>query len=378
MIPGMNRNLMQLQLSGIRRFTNLAAATPGCVRLTLGEPDFNTPENIREAAKRALDENKTHYPPNAGSLELRKALCEFEAQRNGYDYTEQEVFLTIGATEAIHVAMLGVLNPGDEVIIPNPAFGLYDSIAKLAGASIVTINTSEDAFQLKAEKLAAAITERTKLLILNSPNNPTGVVYSRETLDALHEVLKDKPIFVLCDDVYQQLSYSECCSFATFRDMRDRILMVQSFSKPYAMTGWRVGYLMAQKEVMDHLLLYHAADTVSIPAFVQDACIEALHTDVSPMVEVYRQRRDLVYQAVLDMGLQVTKPEGAFYLFPDIRPLGISSEEFCTRAITEGGVAVVPGACFGAEGFFRISCCYSTQELQVALGRLKAFVQSLK
>lgn len=377
MLPTMNRELLTLEPSGIRRFTALAKATPGCAMLTIGEPDFDTPEPIKAACKRALDENKTHYPQNAGDAALRRAICDFERAQNGYDYAENEVIVTHGATEALFVAMRGVLNPGDEVIIPTPAFGLYESIAMLAGAVPVPLDTACTDFQVDEAALRSAITPKTKLLVLNSPNNPTGVVYTQATLEGIRRAVKDKPIFVLCDDVYSRLVYAPCPLFAQFREMREQLLVVQSFSKPYAMTGWRMGYLMGDARVMEKLLLYHAATVVSVASYAQDACIEALRQEVAPMVETYRARRDRMLAGLAAMDLPAARPEGAFYVFPSIARFGLTAEEFCTRAITEGRVAAVPGSCFGAEGFIRLSYCYALSEIDTALERLAAFVKTL-
>lgn len=377
MLPTMNRELLTLQPSGIRRFTALAKATPGCAMLTIGEPDFDTPASIKAACKQALDENKTHYPANAGDAVLRQAICAFEAAQNGYDYTENEVIVTHGATEALFVAMRGVLNPGDEVIVPMPAFGLYESIVRLAGAVLVPLDTSGTGFQIDEAALRAAITPKTKLLVLNSPNNPTGVVYTQRTLEGIRAAVQGKPIFVLCDDVYSRLTYAPCPLFARFRSLREQLLVVQSFSKPYAMTGWRMGYLMGDARVTEKLLLYHAAAVVSVASYAQDACIEALRQDVSPMTAVYRARRDRMLAALAEIGLETVRPEGAFYVFPSIAKFGLTSEQFCLRAITEGKVAAVPGSCFGAEGFIRLSYCYSTDEIDTALARLAAFVKTL-
>ncbi len=377
MLPAMNRELLTLEPSGIRRFTALARATPGCAMLTIGEPDLNTPEPIKTACKQALDANKTHYPVNAGDLELRQAVCAFEAARNGYDYAENEVLITHGATEALFVAMRGVLNPGDEVIVPTPAFGLYETIARLAGAVVVPLDTARTGFQIDEAALQAAITPKTKLLVLNSPNNPTGVVYTQATLEGVRRAVEGRPIFVLCDDVYSQLVYAPCPLFARFRALREQLLVVQSFSKPYAMTGWRMGYLMGDARVIEKLLLYHAATVVSVASYAQDACIEALRQDVAPTVRLYRARRDRMLAALDAMGLPAARPEGAFYVFPSIARYGLSSEEFCTRAITEGRVAAVPGSCFGAEGYIRLSYCCSAEQIDTALARLAAFLKTL-
>lgn len=373
----MNRGLLSLTPSGIRQFTALARATPGCTMLTIGEPDFNTPEPIRDAAKRALDENQTHYPPNAGAPELREAVARFEAARNGYDYRPEEILMTAGATEAIFTAMQGVLNPGDEVIIPTPAFGLYESIARLCLARPVALNTADTGFQISAERLKSLLTPRTKLLILNSPNNPTGCVYTEQTLCGIRDAVAEQPLFILCDEVYAQLCYVPCRSFAQYRALRKQLLVAQSFSKPYAMTGWRLGYLMGDALVMEKLALLHAAAVVSVAAYAQPAGLTALETDVSGMVETYRQRRDYIYERICAMKLPVQKPEGAFYIFPSVAGFGMDTDTFCRRLLQEGGVAGVPGTCFGTEGFVRFSFCYDMAHLQTGMDKLERFIQKL-
>lgn len=242
----------------------------------------------------------------------------------------------------------------------------------------VSLPTEHNHFQIVPEELKAAITDRTKAIILTSPNNPTGCVYTKETLDAVHAILRDKPIFVLCDDVYRTLTYCEDYhSFAEYQDMRDRIIVVQSFSKPYAMTGWRLGYCMADAKLMDRIQVFHQYCVTSVPSFVQRACVTALETDTSDVVEIFRRRRDYVYQRLVDMGLDVEKPEGAFYMFVDIRKFGMDSNTFCTRMLKEGLVGVIPGIHFGTEGFMRLSYCYSDADLKEGLDRIEKFIKSL-
>ena len=374
----MNDAVMNVQLSGIRRFTYLVRDTPGACALTIGEPDQNTPDPIKEAAKAALDENKTHYPPGNGYPYLLRAISEFEAERHGLRYSPDEIMVTVGATEAVFVTLSTVLNPGDEVIIPTPAFGLYEAIVRLCRGVPVFLPTEDTAFQIDPKALAAALTPRTKAVILTSPNNPTGCVYSRETLDAVHEVLRDKPVFVVCDDVYRTLCYVEDYhSFAEYQDMRDRIVVVQSFSKPYAMTGWRVGYVMADAAVKGRMEVFHQYAVTSVPAFVQPACVKALETDTAPMVEIFRRRRDYVYKRLTDMGLPVREPQGAFYVFVDLRKFGMDSVTFCERMLRESLVGIIPGIYFGTEGFARLSYCYSDADLKEGLDRMERFIKSL-
>ena len=254
----LNSAVTEVELSGIRQFTYLVRDTPGACALTIGEPDLDTPEHIRAQAKAALDAGDTHYPPGNGYPYLLEAISRFEAQAHGLHYAPQEIIATVGATEALFVSFSTILNPGDEVIIPTPAFGLYDALVRLRGGVPVALPTEDNHFQIDPAALQAAITPKTKAIILNSPNNPTGCVYTKETLDGVHEVLRDKPIFVLCDDVYRAMVYgTEFHSFAEYQDMRDRIIVIQSFSKPYAMTGWRLGYCMADAPILDRIQVFH-------------------------------------------------------------------------------------------------------------------------
>ncbi len=325
----------------------------------------------------ALRENQTHYAPNQGTPALRQAVADYETARGNQTAPEQ-VLITIGACQALFTALLGVLNPGEEIIVPTPGFGLYETIATIAGAKTVRLDVSKTGFQITREALDAAITEKTKVIILNSPCNPTGTVLNDSSLQAVKQAVQGRPIFVLCDHVYHQLSYGPCPDLSLDRELKDQLLLCQSFSKPYAMTGWRVGYLVCPEYVMDRLLLLSAAQITAVPTFLQAAAVTALQTDPAPMREIYRQRREYVCRRLREMGLSFPEPEGAFYVFPDISRFGISSEEFCIRMIREGKVAAVPGSCFGAEGHIRISYCYSMEELKKGLDRMEAFLISLQ
>ena len=374
----MNDAVMNVQLSGIRRFTYLVRATPGACALTIGEPDLNTPDPVKDAAKAALDENMTHYPPGNGFPYLLEAISKFEAEHHGLHYAPEEIMVTVGATEAVFVTLSALLNPGDEVIIPTPAFGLYEAIVRLCRGVPVFLPTEDTAFQIDPKALAAVLTPRTKAVILTSPNNPTGCIYTSRTLDAVHEVLKDRPVFVVCDDVYRTLTYVEDYhSFAEYQDMRDRIVVVQSFSKPYAMTGWRVGYVMADAAVKGRMEVFHQYAVTSVPAFIQPACVKALETDTAPMVEIFRKRRDYVYQRLTDMGLPIQEPQGAFYVFVDVRKFGMDSVTFCQRMLKESLVGIIPGIYFGTEGYARLSYCYSDADLKEGLDRIERFIRSL-
>lgn len=374
----LNDAVMNVELSGIRRFTFLVRDTPGACALTIGEPDLNTPDPIKEAAKAALDANDTHYPPGNGFPYLLEAISKFEAEHHGLHYGPDEILVTVGATEALSATFNTLLNPGDEVIIPTPAFGLYESITRLCRGVPVFLPTEDNGFQIDPAALAAALTPRTKAIILTSPNNPTGCMYSKETLDAIHEVLKGRPVFVICDDVYRTLTYVDGYhSFAEYQDMRDRIVVVQSFSKPYAMTGWRVGYLLADKAVKSRLEVFHQYAVTSVPAFIQPACVKALESDTAPMVEIFRKRRDYIYRRLTDMGFSIQEPQGAFYVFVNVRKYGMDSITFCERMLRESLVGAIPGIYFGTEGYIRLSYCYSDADLKEGLDRIERFIKSL-
>jgi len=376
MIP-LNQNLTPLKRSAIRVYSNLARETPDCAMLTIGEPDFDTPEAIKAAAIAALNANQTHYAPNQGTLALRRAVAEYETAR-GNATTPEQVLVTIGACHALFTALFGILNPGEEVIVPTPGFGLYETIATIAGAKTVPLDVTKTGFQITKEALAAAITDKTKAIILNSPCNPTGVVFSEESLANVKEAVLGKPIFVICDNVYNQLTYVEMCpDLSLDPELKDQMILCQSFSKPYAMTGWRVGYLTCPEYVMDRLLLLSAAEITAVPTFLQEAAVTALKTDPTPMREVYAKRREYVCRRLREMGLSFPEPEGAFYVFVDIRKFGMDSGTFCTRMIQEGKAAAVPGSCFGAEGYIRLSYCYSDEELKKGLDRMEAFLKKL-
>ena len=371
----MNSALLGLESSAIRRFTALAKETPGCLLLTLGEPEADTPRPVREAAAASLLEGDTHYPPNNGQPWLREGISRFEAER-GIVYRPEEVLVTCGATEGIFCALTALLNPGDEVIVPIPAFGLYQSIIGLCRGRMIPLSTGEFRFQLDGEALRRAVTPRTKALILTSPNNPTGCVYSRESLAAAAQVAEETGIWVICDDVYSQLVYQEGYRpfAALYPRLKEQTVVVDSFSKPYAMTGWRLGWLMADGPAALQMAKVHQYATVSVTSFTQRAALEALRWDPAPLREIYRRRRDLACRRLKEMGMEVVEPQGAFYLFPSIRRWGMDSETFCTRLIREGGVALVPGSCFGAEGYVRLSYCCDDRTLEEGLNRLEAFL----
>lgn len=375
MIP-LNSNLSSLKRSGIRVYTNLARETPGCAMLTIGEPDLDTPQPIKDAAWEALNRGCTHYAPNQGTPALRQAVAEYETLR-GNPVKPEQVLITVGSSQALFTALLGILNPGEEVIVPVPAFSLYESIVTAAGGKVVPLDVSETGFQITREALDSLVTEKTKAVILNSPNNPTGTVLNEQSLAAVKAAVLGKPIFLVIDHVYSLLSYGPCPDLSLDGDLKEQTILCQSFSKPYAMTGWRLGYLVCPEYVMERLLLLSALTIAAVPTFVQEAGVRAMEQDASPMREIYRRRRDYVTARLRRMNLEFPEPEGAFYVFVNIQKFGMTSDEFCTRLIREGKLALVPGSCFGVEGWVRLSYCYSQRELETGLDRLEEFLKNL-
>lgn len=375
MIP-LNSNLAPLKRSAIRVYTNMARQTPDCAMLTIGEPDFDTPEAIKAAACQALAQGQTHYAPNQGTPALRSAIAAYETGR-GNPTRPEEVLVTVGSSQALFTALLGILNPGEEVIVPVPAFSLYETIITVAGGKTVPLDVSQTGFQIDEGALQRLITPKTKAIILNSPNNPTGVILNRQSLEAVKRAVLGKPIFVISDNVYHALSYAPCPDLSLDGELKEQLLLCQSFSKPYAMTGWRLGYLVCPEYVMERLLLLSAGIIAAVPTFLQAAGEAALREDVSAMRETYRRRRDYVTGRLTEMGLQFPAPEGAFYVFADIRRFGMPSDVFCTRLIQEGKLAAVPGSCFGTEGYIRLSYCYDDAELERGMNRLEAFLQTI-
>lgn len=376
----LNESLDNLQLSGIRRITAKAKQTPGCILLTLGEPDGNTADAVKSEVALSLEENDTHYPPNNGKDFLREAIAAHMGKR-GLSYGPDDVIVTCGATEALFAALTCVMNPGDEVIVPTPAFGLYESIVALNRGVFVPLDTRTSSFQISEAALVRAASERTKAIVLTSPNNPTGCAYSNESLDVVARFAREHDVFVVCDDVYANLVYDDVPyrGFACrYPDLRDRTIVCDSFSKPYAMTGWRLGWVAANGPLVAQMSKIHQYMVSSVPSFVQRAAACALGQDVSPACETYRERRDYVLSRLADMGLPCIHPQGAFYAFPSIEKFGMSSEEFCLRLIEEAGVALVPGSCFSAEGFVRLSYCCSTEAIRAGLDRLESFVRRLE
>lgn len=378
----LNRNLLGMDPKAPSHFNDLAKETEGCILLTAGEPDFGISDVVKTNVTRALNNGLTHYAASNGDTRIRVAAADFEKRAKGMTYAADEVIMTTGSTEAVFLALLGILNPGDEVVIPVPAVNLYENVTKLAGAVPVLLDTTEDGYQISAEKLTAVLTDKTKAVVLNSPNNPTGVIYTQETLQAVHDAVAGKPIFVLCDDAYNRVVYDEangCPSFAgLFPDLKTQTLVAQSFSNSYAMAGFRLGYLLGDKAIIEKLSTLHGAAVNSIVNFIQDPAIEALHSDIMGMVWAYDSRRKYICEKLDSMGLEYAAPQGGFYVFPKISQFGLDSETFCTRLIQEAKVAVLPGSLYGADGYVRISYSAPMGMLKAGMNRFEEFVNGLK
>lgn len=373
-----NTDLAQLATSGIRRFTALANEVEGCIKLTLGEPKFATPECVSKAASEALLAGQTHYGPNNGTEALRSALSAYMAAQ-GLEYSTDEIIVTIGATEALASTLQALLNPGDEVVIPQPAFGLYETLVVAAHGRVVPLDTTADDFQITPQALEGALGVRTKAIVLTSPNNPTGCIYTQESLEAVAKAAQAQDFYVICDDVYNRLAYEPCTRFAAAHpELREQTVVIDSFSKPWAMTGWRLGWLAAAPALKAQIEKQHQYNVSCPPTFLQAGAEVALSTNIDEMFETYRERRAYVVSALAEMGLPCVEPKGAFYAFPSIAEFGMSSEEFCERAIKEGRVALVPGSCFGAEGFVRLSYCVSDDDLHTGLERLASFIAKIR
>lgn len=374
----LNTSLVRLKSSGIRRINALAAQHPGCIALALGEPEFDTPQEIRDEVTRALQRGETHYPPNNGTPFLRRAISEYMSAQ-GFDYAPDNVIVTDGATEALHATLLAMLEPNDEVIIPTPAFGLYESIVRVNHAFPVFLDTARADFQIDEDALRDRVTPATKAIVICSPNNPTGCIFNAASLDAVARVAAETGIYVICDDVYNRLVYTGGYERFALRhpELREQTVVVDSFSKPWAMTGWRIGWLAADPSLAVQIAKAHQYMVSSAVSFEMPAAAAALSVDPAPMLETYRARRARVLAALEKMGLSVVEPAGAFYVFPSIKGTGLTSEQFCARAIEEAGVGLVPGSCFGSEGYARLSYCVSDEDLDEGLRRLDRFVAGL-
>ena len=379
----LNTTLQELKPSGIRKFFDIAAEMDEVISLSVGEPDFATPWHIRQEGIRTLEKGRTWYSPNAGLFALREAIAGYIQRHGGVEYNpKSEILVTVGGSEAIDLTFRALLNAGDEVLIPEPSFVCYEPLTRMAGGVPVPLVTRmEDDFRLTAEAVRAAITPRTKLLVLPFPNNPTGAVMERAHLEEIAAVLRGTDIMVLSDEIYGELTYGrEHVSITTLDGMRERTILVSGFSKAFAMTGWRLGYACGPAPVMKMLTKLHQFAIMCAPTTAQYAAIEAMNNGdaaVASMRDEYNMRRRLTVDGLNKLGLTCFEPKGAFYVFPCIRSTGLTSEEFCGRLLKEKHVAVVPGNAFGdsGEGFVRISYCYSVNHISEALKRIKEFLE---
>ncbi len=372
--------------SGIRKFFDMAAEMPHCISLGVGEPDFKTPWEIRDAAIERLEQGKTKYTANAGMLELRQEITRYLKRRLNLDYRADQITVTVGGSEAIDLTIRALIQPGDEVIIPEPCFVCYEPLTSLTGGVPVHVETKEeDGFRLTADELKAAISPRTKLLILPYPNNPTGGFMRKADLEAIADIIRGTNIMILSDEIYSELSYGSepFTSIASLPGMAEHTIVVNGFSKSYAMTGWRLGYAAGPLPLIKVMTKIHQSGIMSAPTISQYAAITALRDcddSIEQMKNEYNRRRRLLVNRLNHIGLTCFEPEGAFYVFPSIRSTGLTSQEFCERLLKEKEVAVIPGDAFGAcgEGYIRISYAYSVAHLETALDRIEEMVKEIK
>lgn len=378
--------IVEIKPSGIRKFFDIVSEMEDAISLGVGEPDFDTPWHIRDEGIYSLEKGRTFYTSNAGLKELKTEIVKYiqRTQNISYD-VDREVIVTVGGSEAIDIALRAMINPGEEVLIPQPSYVSYEPCAILAGAVPVIIRLKEEnEFRLTAEELKNAITDKTKILILPFPNNPTGAIMEYEDLEAIAEVIREKDIFVISDEIYAELTYKgKHVSIASLPGMQERTVLINGFSKSYAMTGWRLGYACAPKIIMEQMLKIHQFAIMCAPTTSQYAAVEALKNgddDVAMMRESYNQRRRFLMHEFKEMGLECFEPYGAFYVFPSIKEFDMTSDEFANRLLQEEKVAVVPGTAFGdcGEGFLRISYAYSLEDLKIALDKIKAFIGRLR
>ena len=382
----LSKTIVNIKPSGIRKFFDIVSEMKDAISLGVGEPDFDTPWHVRDEGIYSLEKGRTFYTSNAGLMELKEEISKYLDRRIGVHYNpKNEIIVTVGGSEGIDIAMRAMLDPGDEVLIPQPSYVSYEPCCLLAGGKPVIIELkAENEFRLTKQELLDAITDKTKLLVLPFPNNPTGAIMEKEDLEAIAEVIIEKDIFVLTDEIYSELSYKgDHVSITSLPGMQERTILINGFSKAYAMTGWRLGYACGPKEIIEQMLKIHQFAIMCAPTTSQYAAVEAMRNgdeDVAQMREAYNQRRRYLMHAFKEMGLECFEPFGAFYVFPCIKEFGMTSEEFATRFLEEEKVAVVPGTAFGdcGEGFLRISYAYSLDNLKVALNRMAHFVDRLR
>ncbi|MBQ1283970.1 MAG: aminotransferase class I/II-fold pyridoxal phosphate-dependent enzyme [Clostridia bacterium] len=382
----LNRTVLETKPSGIRKFFDIAEKMNNVISLGVGEPDFATPWHIRQAGIQSLEDKKTRYTANRGIAQLRNEISKYLLKRFDLDYNpDGDILITVGGSEGIDCAVRAIVNPGDEVIIPQPSFVCYEPIVRLAGGVPVFIETvAENEFRLTADQLKKAITEKTKLLILPYPCNPTGAIMTAEDLEAIAAVLRDTDILILSDEIYCELTYGENhVSIASIDGMKERTVLIGGFSKSYSMTGWRMGYACADVEIMKQMVKIHQFAIMSAPTTSQYAAVEAIKNgdeDIARMRNQYDARRRLMVNGFNKIGLTCFEPKGAFYAFPSIKSTGLSSDEFCEQLLKRYNVAVIPGSAFGecGDGYIRASYCYSVEHIEEALRRIELFINELK
>ena len=380
----LSKTITQIEPSGIRKFFDIVSEMKDAISLGVGEPDFETPWHIREEGIYSLEKGKTHYTSNAGLKELKEEICSYLKRRFCLDYTPaKDVLVTVGGSEAIDIALRAMLDPGDEVLVPQPSYVSYVPCVMLAGGKPVIIELKEeDDFKLTKQEVLAAITEKTKVLIMPFPNNPTGSIMTREELAEIVKVVQEKDLFVISDEIYSELTYgSRHVSIAEFPGMKERTIVINGFSKSYAMTGWRLGYAVGPEEIIEHMVKIHQFAIMCAPTTSQYAAVEALRNgdgDLEMMHDAYDGRRRFLVKSLREIGLPCFEPFGAFYVFPCIRKTGMTSEQFANELLAQEKLAVVPGTAFGScgEGFLRISYAYSIENLKIALERIERFVKN--
>ncbi|MFQ9923042.1 MAG: aminotransferase class I/II-fold pyridoxal phosphate-dependent enzyme [Beduini sp.] len=382
----LSQKVKEIKPSGIRKFFDLASQMEGVISLGVGEPDFATPWKIREAAIYSIEKGKTFYTANQGLLELREEICKYQKRRFNLDYDPiKNTIVTVGGSEGIDIALRALVNPGDEVILLDPSYVAYMPGVQLAGATPVTITlTQENQFKLTPELLEAAITDKTKLLLLNFPNNPTGGFMTKEDYELIVPIIKKHDLLVITDEIYAELSYDEkFCSIASFDEIKDHVILISGYSKAYAMTGWRLGYVLANETFVKAMNKIHQFVIMSAPTAAQYGAIEAMrHCDdeIESMQQSYMLRRNYIVEGFNNLGLETFMPQGAFYIFPCIKSTGMTSEEFCEALLSDQKVACVPGTAFGdaGEGFIRVSYAYSIDQIKEALGRIELFLNKIR
>lgn len=375
----LNEEILKVNESEIRKFNTYARSVGANIILTLGEPDFPTPEVVKEECKKALDKNMTYYGPTPGFLDLREQVCKFEKNYNNATYTPDQVLITAGCSESLTASIFTMINPGDEVIIFMPSFPMYREIVEFAKGKVIPLDLTKSNFQVTKEMLLDVITPKTKCIFFASPNNPTGAILTQESYKNIYECVKDKPIFVLSDEVYNQIIYSKHeYGLSQYEGIKDQLIVCQSFSKPYAMPGWRCGYMIGSPDFIKQATKIHQYMLVGLNTFIQPAMIKALEFSPKEMVDTYKKRRDYLYKRLVDMGFEVNLPEGAFYMFPSIKKFGLKSYEFCQRLANEYKVAIIPGCCFEySDDYVRISYCVSMDTIKACCDCLEKFIKTL-